>query len=259
MRLQKGLLAGVWVGPVKGRAPGHAPHAEQVDLLPFAIHLGPRLVPIHLALLSPPIALRKEYLGPRQTHFLSAHSHLTPHRRLRNVDLGMLAFQPTPDPMRRVRCLRGAFRSTFASGRCTGSPAPASAGPAPEPSAPAERHCRLLPPHHSPVDTEVPGHPLDRPYAVLILSAHLLEEFHLPVPPVQPDSFPGSSPETEYPVSVSNRRAKSEDRGAPIQSSEITQRIRSSLCDKWLSGRCTSHRDFHHFQFSDAIRSPRGR
>ena len=30
-------------------------------------------------------------------------------------------------------------------------------------------------PHHPPVHTELPRHPFDRPYAVLILPAHLLE------------------------------------------------------------------------------------
>src|SRR4051794_8379501 len=45
------------------RAPtGHRSHAEDEQLLPLTAQLSPRLIPVHLSLLTPPIALWNERL-----------------------------------------------------------------------------------------------------------------------------------------------------------------------------------------------------
>ena len=176
MRLQKRLLAGMRIRPVKGPAARHASHAEQVRFLCLAaIDLDPGLVPVHLAFLPPPITLRNEDVGLSQAQFLLAQPHVTPHRRFPNVDFGVLRLQPAPDPMRGVPLLPWRlpvrFQHLLDKRRNR-----RQLGLVPLRNLPRRRkRISDCVPHHPPMNTELPRHSFDRPHAVLILSSHLLK------------------------------------------------------------------------------------
>src|SRR5579885_3546642 len=223
MRLQERLLAGMRICPVKRSPAPHAAHAEQVRFLFLAIDLGNRLVPIHLPFLPPPIALRNVNLATRHPHFLLARSHVPPHRRLGKLHRWMLQPQSPPDPVRRVPLLPGRLPVCLQHLLDQRN---------------HRRQLRTLPlrdlprcrnripdrlPYHPPVHTELPRHPLDRSHAVFVLPAHLLEQLHFPLPPVQtgpPFGF-NSRNRISGPCLVQGG-AKSEYRSGPIQSSELS-------------------------------------
>src|ERR1035437_4922170 len=66
VRFQKRLLAGVREGAMEGSSAGHAAHAKDVSLLPLAVDIRVRFIPVHLRLSTPNVALRNERLAAEQ-------------------------------------------------------------------------------------------------------------------------------------------------------------------------------------------------
>src|SRR5665213_1365942 len=113
MGLEKSLLRGMRIGPVKGRPRGHRAHAEHVHLATLTIELNPAFVPIHLRLAAELIGLRYENLMPNKARGDLALSDIAAHRRLRDFDQRHLSAQTHPDPMRRVALLARRLAISF--------------------------------------------------------------------------------------------------------------------------------------------------
>src|SRR5665213_3278605 len=113
MGLEKSLLRGMRIGPVKGRPRGHRAHAEDVHLATLTIKLNPAFVPIHLRLAAELIGLRYENLMPGKAHGHLALSDIAAHRRLCDIDQRQLSAQAQPDPMGSVALLARSLAVSF--------------------------------------------------------------------------------------------------------------------------------------------------
>jgi len=79
VRLQKRLLSGVQIGPMKCRAAGHRAHCEHLHFGAFASKIGLGLIPIDLSLLAPAVALRHKRLPRDQAQLKFSVSDVIAH------------------------------------------------------------------------------------------------------------------------------------------------------------------------------------
>src|SRR5580704_15605806 len=96
---QKGLLASMREGAMESSATGHAPHAEQVGLLPFFADVRIRFIPVHLRFLTPAVRLRNEDFLTDQSQFYLSLAHVVTNRGLADLHPRHLCANPAPDPM----------------------------------------------------------------------------------------------------------------------------------------------------------------
>ncbi len=211
VRFQKRLLRRAPIGAMKGRAARHRAHREHLQLHALAVHLGPRLVPVHLRFLAPVVALRHERLALLQSKLALALLNVLPHRALGHFATGFLPY-PVPDTVRRVTLLTRRLAVLFEN--AVDEPHRRRQLGAPSRRLLARRRqragYRLA--HHPPVHAQLARHPLDRPtpnsYSRRISSnsSTLL---------LQSNSFLrcGRFPQTEYPLIVLGGPNQGAERG----------------------------------------------
>src|SRR5271155_550634 len=175
VRFQKGLLAGVRIGAVKPRPTGHAAHAEDINLLPFALDLHPGFVPVDLTLLPKTVRLRNEGLAAQQPQRNLPLPYVLPHRRLRHPHFRELGSQSTPNAMRRVSLLARRLPIRFQYGIDERHPTGQLRSLSSRHFAlPRNRVAQRLA-HQAAMYPQLPRHPVDGPSPVLILTPDLLE------------------------------------------------------------------------------------
>ncbi len=180
VRFQECLLRRVPVGAVERSPARHRAHRKHLQLGPLVPKIRPRLIPVHLRLLAPGVALRHKRLAQHQAHLPLALAHVVAHRRLSDRSARELPQDPTVDAPRRVPLL--ARRTpVLVQHRIN------------------ERHdavqLRLDPlrvnvrrrpgdrlPHHPAMHPELGRNPRDRPDPKLMLPTELLEQLHSGVP-----------------------------------------------------------------------------
>ncbi len=82
MRVEKNLLGSTAIGPVEGRATGHAAEDEDLERDLLATEVSHGLVPVDLSLNASGIALGHEGLALTQVENCFPLSDVAPHRRL---------------------------------------------------------------------------------------------------------------------------------------------------------------------------------
>ena len=105
MRLQKRLLGGMQKRAVKGRAARHAAHRKHLQLGPFPAEIRVRLIPVHLRLNAPGIALRDKRLVCHQTQRDFPVVSVLTNRPFADLAFRHLSLNPFPDAMCRVPLL----------------------------------------------------------------------------------------------------------------------------------------------------------
>ena len=111
MGFKKRLLRGPWIRPMEGRAAGHRPHREHLQLDPLPVQIGIRFVPIDLRLDAPVVALRNERLVTTRPSSCLRRSTYCRTVRSAGVHPGISAANAIVDPPRRMALLARSLRS----------------------------------------------------------------------------------------------------------------------------------------------------
>ena len=182
VRLEERLLCGTRIGPVERRPARHAAHAEHLQLDPIAGEIGHSLVPVDLSLRAPGVGLWHEGRAGLRAEHPPPLADMVAHRRFRDRVPRQLGQDPPMDPPRRVALLarRRRIRREDRIDERSNRPHHRLAAWA---IATKRRQCalhRLA--HHPAMNAELPRHTLHRADAELVLTAQLLEQFHLRSP-----------------------------------------------------------------------------
>ena len=89
-----------------GRATGHRPHLEDLQLDAFATQNRPGLIPIHLRFRAPRIALRYEYFTMFQSQLLPPALHIAANTSFTPTEAGDLCLEPIEYTTCRMPLLR---------------------------------------------------------------------------------------------------------------------------------------------------------
>src|SRR6202162_6145248 len=193
------MLRRVGVRPVERSAASHAAHGKYVQLCPPTVEIGIGFIPIDLGFHSPCIALRDEYLMPRQPHGKLSFLHVLANCSFSYLTLRHFLADSRPDPMCCVPLLTGSFLialKNLIDKRNRRLQLPVR---------PTHMFSRLRQragnriPDHSTMYLQLSGHAGDRAHSKLILPTDLFEYLHLGSP-IQRTSPSGLTPEPEYPL-----------------------------------------------------------